>query len=104
MGEIGRGLVVLVGIHRDDTEKDVAAMVKKMLSVNLFSKEADDGRWTESVETMGLPVLLVSQFTLYATFKVRITAIALGTALTWNQGEKADFQPKHGAGGGSCAF
>ena len=70
MGEIGRGLVVLVGIHRDDTEKDVAAMVKKMLSVNLFSKEADDGRWTESVETMGLPVLLVSQFTLYATFKV----------------------------------
>ena len=70
VGEIGRGLVVLVGIHRDDTEKDVAAMVKKMLSVNLFSKEADDGRWTESVETMGLPVLLVSQFTLYATFKV----------------------------------
>lgn len=71
VGEIGRGLVVLVGIHRDDSEKDVVSMVKKMLSINLFSSEGEeDARWTESVSSSGgLQVLLVSQFTLLATFK-----------------------------------
>merc|ERR1712137_814220 len=71
VGECGRGLMVLVGIHRDDTEKDVAAMVKKMVSVNLFPKDDEtDGRWEESVSTREeLQVLLVSQFTLLATFK-----------------------------------
>ena len=69
VGEIGQGLVVLVGIHRDDNEKDLETMVKKMCSANLFSREEDEGRWSESVLTMGFKVLLVSQFTLYATFK-----------------------------------
>jgi D-tyrosyl-tRNA(Tyr) deacylase len=74
VGEIGRGLVVLLGVHREDTREDVRAAVVKMCRLRLFGKEgeAEGERWSASVtDQPGLSVLLVSQFTLNASFKGR---------------------------------
>lgn len=69
IASIGRGLMVLVGIGKDDDKAVIPDMVKKLLSMKLFAKDEDDSRWTETVSSLGLEVLLVSQFTLHATFK-----------------------------------
>ncbi len=75
VGEVGRGLVVLIGIHRDDTRDDVAQTVLKMCRLRLFADGADNeeqGRWVSGVSDIKeLGVLLVSQFTLNAAFKGR---------------------------------
>jgi D-tyrosyl-tRNA(Tyr) deacylase len=73
VGEIGRGLVVLLGVHRDDTRDEVRAAVVKMCRMRLFGKEGEEEeRWSASVtDQPGLSVLLVSQFTLNAVFKGR---------------------------------
>jgi D-aminoacyl-tRNA deacylase len=63
-GEIGRGLVVLVGIGRDDTPEDVRYTVRKVLDLRVF--ESEDGKpMDRSVAEVGGGVLAVSQFTLY---------------------------------------
>ncbi|KAK8776056.1 hypothetical protein V5799_030598 [Amblyomma americanum] len=64
----GRGLCVLVGIHRDDTEDDIDYIVRKVLNLKLFD---DDGgkRWKQSTRDLQFEVLCVSQFTLYGTLK-----------------------------------
>lgn len=73
VGEIGRGLLVLCGIHKDDTQEDLASAVSKMCKMRLFEDDGADsnGRWQKSVGDLSLQVLLVSQFTLNATFKGR---------------------------------
>jgi D-tyrosyl-tRNA(Tyr) deacylase len=63
-GEIGKGLLVLLGISYADTQAEVAALVKKMLSLRIFSDEA--GKMNLSLLDIGGEVLVVSQFTLYA--------------------------------------
>lgn len=64
VGSIQKGLCVLVGISREDTEKDIEFIVKKILSLKLF--ESDDVSWKKSVMDGDLEVLCVSQFTLQA--------------------------------------
>lgn len=61
-GEIGSGLVVLLGIARDDTENDVAYLVDKTISLRIF--EDEQGRMNRSLDVGG-GLLIVSQFTLY---------------------------------------
>jgi D-tyrosyl-tRNA(Tyr) deacylase len=64
VGDIGRGLVVLVGIARDDALTDVQFLSRKILAMRIF--EGPDGRpMDRSVVDMGGGVLVVSQFTLY---------------------------------------
>lgn len=64
VGAISRGLLVLVGIHRDDTEADLQELVRKLLSLRLFS--SNDQKWSTNIsDCKDLSVLLVSQFTLY---------------------------------------
>ncbi|MBM4446888.1 MAG: D-tyrosyl-tRNA(Tyr) deacylase [Chloroflexi bacterium] len=64
VGEIGRGLVVLVGVARGDTERDAAYLAEKMTSLRVFADEAS--KFNLSVlETKG-EVLIISQFTLLA--------------------------------------
>lgn len=63
VGEIGSGLVVLLGIARDDTEKDAAYLVEKIGDLRVFDDE--DGRMSTSVKDIGGGMLVVSQFTLY---------------------------------------
>jgi D-tyrosyl-tRNA(Tyr) deacylase len=63
VGEIERGLVVLLGIARDDTEQDARYLVEKIFNLRIF--EDEEGRMNLSVlETEGA-LLVVSQFTLY---------------------------------------
>lgn len=61
-GEIGRGLVVLLGVGRDDGAEDVRYIVGKVRDLRVF----DDGKsMDKSVAEIGGGVLVVSQFTLY---------------------------------------
>jgi D-tyrosyl-tRNA(Tyr) deacylase len=62
VGEIGPGLLSLVGAGRDDDEARARALARKIAELRVFP--TDDG--ARSAADLGLPVLVVSQFTLYA--------------------------------------
>lgn len=62
-GEIGRGLLILVGIHDADSERELIWMAKKCAHLRVF--EDDDGRMNRSLLDIGGEALVVSQFTLY---------------------------------------
>ena len=64
IGEIGRGLMVLVAVQRDDSEKDVARLAERLLSYRVFPDS--DGRMNRSVSDESGGLLLVPQFTLAA--------------------------------------
>jgi D-tyrosyl-tRNA(Tyr) deacylase len=64
VGEIGRGLLLLVGAGKDDAENDVKLMADKSLNLRIFEDHA--GKMNLSCLDLGLEVLVVSQFTLQA--------------------------------------
>jgi len=64
VGEIGRGLNLLVGITNSDTEAELDWMVRKCLDLRLFPAE-NSNSWDYSVKEIGGEILVVSQFTLY---------------------------------------
>jgi len=64
VGEIGAGLLALVCAERDDTTRDAAALLEKMLAYRIFSDER--GRMNKSLRDIGGDLLLVPQFTLAA--------------------------------------
>ena len=64
LGRIGPGLVVLVGICREDVEQDADYVVTKTLNLRVFADE--DGRFDLSAGDVGADLLVISQFTLYA--------------------------------------
>ena len=63
VGEIGNGLVVLLGVATDDTTRDVDYLTEKILSLRIC--DDDQGRMNLSVAETGGSLLVVSQFTLY---------------------------------------
>jgi D-aminoacyl-tRNA deacylase len=63
VGEIGGGLLVLLGIAQDDTERDVKYLAEKIVQLRIF--EDEEGRMNRSVMETGGALLVVSQFTLY---------------------------------------
>jgi D-aminoacyl-tRNA deacylase len=63
VGEIGPGLVVLLGIARDDTKLDAAYLAEKIVALRIFDDEA--GKMNVSVKDINGGLLIVSQFTLY---------------------------------------
>ena len=63
VGEIGAGLLVLLGVTKTDTSNEVSYMVEKILNLRIFSDEA--GKMNRSVLDTGGSLLVVSQFTLY---------------------------------------
>ncbi|CAN9148110.1 unnamed protein product [Alternaria alternata] len=71
VSSIGKGLLVLAAVSKDDTEKDVEAMASKILKAKLWDDESKDppGRWKCSVADIHGEVLCVSQFTLLASMK-----------------------------------
>lgn len=62
-GSVGKGFLVLLGVHTDDTEKDADYIVKKLSGLRVF--EDGDGKMNLGLKDVGGGLLVVSQFTLY---------------------------------------
>ncbi|MTI80099.1 MAG: D-tyrosyl-tRNA(Tyr) deacylase [Firmicutes bacterium] len=63
VGEVHKGLVVLIGVGQDDTDEDVGYLAEKIARLRIF--EDENGKLNLSVLDIGGEVLAVSQFTLY---------------------------------------
>lgn len=66
-GSIGSGLTLLIGITHDDTDDDIRYLVEKVVNMRIFPAEDGDSGFDQSVKDIRGGVLLVSQFTLYAS-------------------------------------
>jgi D-tyrosyl-tRNA(Tyr) deacylase len=84
---IGRGLLVLVAVTRDDTEADVARLTERILGYRVF--QDDQGRMNLGLADLALELLLVPQFTLAADTR---------------KGRRASFSRAAGPGTGSALF
>ena len=65
--QIGKGLVVFVGIGNDETEEDIAWLTKKLVQLRIF--DDSEGVMNLSVQDIAGEVMIVSQFTLHAMTK-----------------------------------
>lgn len=63
VGEIGPGLLVLLGVGREDEEADAQYLAEKIVHLRIF--EDDEGKMNRSLLEVGGELLVVSQFTLY---------------------------------------
>src|SRR5438105_6694900 len=63
VGEIGRGLLVLLGVARSDTVAQAVWLAEKIVSLRIF--QDDSGNMNLGLEDVVGSVLVVSQFTLY---------------------------------------
>lgn len=62
-GSVNKGLLLLVGIHEDDTPEQMQWMCDKVLKLRIF--EDEEGKMNRSVQDIEGEILVVSQFTLY---------------------------------------
>ena len=70
VSSIGEGLLCLVGVSRDDTDRDAEFLSRKILNLRFFPNPEKNGKaWDLSAPASGREILLVSQFTLYAKLK-----------------------------------
>ncbi len=64
---IGKGYLILIGIGEDDTTEDADWMVKKVVGLRVFDDE--NGVMNRSIQEVGGDIIVVSQFTLMASYK-----------------------------------
>ena len=81
VGAIGRGLLVLVGKEDADTTGDIDWLASKIVGLRIFADEANPTH--RSVQDIGGDILLVSQFTLFASTKK-------GTRPSWHRAAKPE--------------
>ena len=81
VGKIGCGLLVLAGKEDADTTEDILWLAAKIVGLRIFADEA--GTMDRSVQDIGGDILLVSQFTLFASTKK-------GTRPSWHRAAKPD--------------
>lgn len=65
--KIGKGFLILLGIGEDDTEEDINWLVKKVVNLRVFDDE--NGVMNRSILDTGGDIIVVSQFTLMASYK-----------------------------------
>nr|WP_216600726.1 D-aminoacyl-tRNA deacylase [Alteromonas sp. 07-89-2] len=64
IGEIGKGMLVLLGVEKEDGDAEIEKLANKLCRYRMFSDE--DGKMNLNVEQVGGEILVVSQFTLVA--------------------------------------
>ena len=69
LGEIGKGFLVLLGVHVDDTEKEAAKIADRICGLRVFDDE--NGKMNIRPADAGADILIVSQFTLWADCRSR---------------------------------
>ncbi|ORC85174.1 D-tyrosyl-tRNA deacylase [Trypanosoma theileri] len=69
VGEVNRGIAVLVGIHRDDTADNMNYIARKLLGLRLWPSEDSQKTWDRNIKQIDGGVLLISQFTLMHVLK-----------------------------------
>jgi D-tyrosyl-tRNA(Tyr) deacylase len=67
VGEISKGLLLLIGVDDEDTKPDADWLVKKILDLRIFSDEV--GKMNLSIQDISGEILCISQFTLLANYK-----------------------------------
>ncbi len=67
VGEIGKGLMLLIGVDENDEKSDADWLVQKILNLRIFGDE--DGKLNLSVQDIQGEILCISQFTLIADYK-----------------------------------
>ena len=67
IGEIASGLLILVGCENADTQEDIDWISKKIVNLRIFDDE--NGVMNKSIKDVGGNILVVSQFTLWASYK-----------------------------------
>jgi len=75
LGQIGRGFLVLLGVHRDDTEQEALRLADKICGCRVF--EDDEGKMNRNLAAAGGALLVVSQFTLFADCRSRRPGFSL---------------------------
>ena len=68
-GAIGKGFLVLLGVHQDDTEAEALKIADKICGLRVFEDEA--GKMNGNPADAGAALLIISQFTLFADCKSR---------------------------------
>ena len=68
-GSIGAGLLVLLGVHQDDTEAEAAKIADRICGLRIF--EDENGKMNVNPKDAGAELLIISRFTLFADCKSR---------------------------------
>ena len=69
LGQIGKGFLILLGVHAEDTEKEADKIADKICGLRIF--EDENGKMNINPADAGAELLIVSQFTLWADCKSR---------------------------------
>ena len=74
-GRIQKGLLVLLGVHKDDTEKEALKIADKICGIRIF--EDENGKMNLSPDKVSAEILIISQFTLFADCRSRRPGFSL---------------------------